>query len=38
MKPETAIQTREQMTRDGYCVIDDILTRDFLHQLREETE
>jgi ectoine hydroxylase-related dioxygenase (phytanoyl-CoA dioxygenase family) len=38
MKPETAIQAREQMTRDGYCVIDDILTRDFLHQLREETE
>jgi ectoine hydroxylase-related dioxygenase (phytanoyl-CoA dioxygenase family) len=38
MKPETAIQAREQMTRDGYCVIDDILTEDFLHQLREETE
>ncbi len=38
MTPTTAIQTREQMTRDGYCVIDDILTKDFLHQLREETE
>ena len=38
MAPETAIQKREQMTRDGYCVIDDILTEDFLHQLREETE
>lgn len=38
MTPKTAIQIREQMTRDGYCVIDDILTEDFLHQLREETE
>ncbi|MDE0297667.1 MAG: phytanoyl-CoA dioxygenase family protein [Candidatus Poribacteria bacterium] len=38
MTPEIAIQTREQMTRDGYCVIDDVLTEDFLNQLREETE
>ena len=38
MTPETAIQKQEQMTRDGYCVIDDILSVDFLHQLREETE
>ena len=38
MTPKTAVQKREQMTRDGYCVIDDILTEDFLHQLREETE
>ena len=38
MTPTTVVQRREQMTRDGYCVIDDILTDDFLHQLREETE
>ena len=38
MTPETAIQKQEQMTRDGYCVIDDILSEDFLHQLRQETE
>ncbi len=38
MIPELAIQKREQLIRDGYCMIDDILTQDFLHELREESE
>ena len=38
MTPEIAIQKREQVIRDGYCVIDDILTQDFLDELREESE
>ena len=38
MTPELAIQKREQLIRDGYCMIDDILTQDFLHELREESE
>lgn len=38
MTPEVAIQKREQVIRDGYCVIDDILTQDFLDQLHEESE
>ena len=38
MIPEEAIEKREQMIRDGYCVIDDILTEDFLQELREESE
>ena len=38
MTPELIIEKREQIIRDGYCMIDDILTQDFLHQLREESE
>ena len=38
MTPEVAIEKREQMIRDGYCVIDDILTEDFLQELHEESE
>ena len=38
MTPEAAVEKREQMMRDGYCVIDDILTEDFLQELREESE
>ncbi len=38
MTPETALKTRENMLRDGYCVIDDILTDEFLEELREESE
>ena len=38
MTPEVAIDKREQMIRDGYCAIDDILTEDFLQELREESE
>lgn len=38
MTPEVAIRKREQMLRDGYCVIDDILTEDFLQELQDESE
>ena len=38
MTPETALKTRENMLRDGYCVIDDILTDEFLEELRGESE
>lgn len=30
MTAEVAIEKREQIIRDGYCVIDEILTEDFL--------
>ena len=29
MSPEIALQKREQMIRDGFCVIDNILTDEF---------
>ena len=38
MTPETALKTRENMLRDGYCVIDNILTDEFLEEMREESE
>ena len=38
MTPEMARDKREQVIRDGYCVIDDILTEDFLQELHEESE
>ena len=38
MTPEVALQKREQVMRDGYCVVDDVLTEDFLQELREESE
>ena len=38
MKPEVALETREQMLRDGYCVIPDILSQDFLQELRQESD
>ncbi|MEM7028223.1 MAG: phytanoyl-CoA dioxygenase family protein [Chloroflexota bacterium] len=38
MTPEIALQKREQMIQDGYCVVDDILTETFLQELRDETE
>ena len=38
MKPEVARETREQMLRDGYCVIPDILSQDFLQELRQESD
>lgn len=36
--PKLAQENREQMLRDGFCVIDDIVTEEFLEELREETE
>lgn len=37
MTPEVARAKREQMLRDGYCVIPDVLSADFLDELRRET-
>ena len=38
MLSEIALQKREQMIRAGFCVIDNILTDEFLQQLRDESE
>ena len=38
MTRETARTKREQMLCDGYCVIPDILSDDFLEELRRETD
>jgi ectoine hydroxylase-related dioxygenase (phytanoyl-CoA dioxygenase family) len=38
MTPEQALQKRQQLQQDGYCVIDDILSAEFLDELRVETE
>ena len=37
MTPEVARQTREQMLRDGFCVVPDVLTDAFVAELKEET-
>ena len=37
MTREVARQTREQMIRDGFCVVPDVLTDAFVAELREET-
>jgi len=38
MTPEMARERREQMLRDGYCVIPDILSPEFLRELRQESD
>jgi len=38
MEPEVAKETRERMLCDGYCVIPDILSQDFLQELRQESD
>ena len=38
MQPEFALAKRVQMLQDGYCFVDDVLTEDFLQELREESE
>ena len=38
MQPEIALVKREQMLQDGFCFVDDILTEEFLQELREESE
>ena len=38
MTPEVALEKRKQMIEDGFCVIDDILTEEFLQELRDESE
>ena len=38
MTPPEGIKKREQLIRDGYCVLDNILTEDFLEELRGESD
>ena len=38
MTPEMARERREQMLRDGYCVIPDILSPEFLLELGQESD
>ena len=38
MTPEMARERREQMLRDGYCVIPDILSPEFLRELGLESD
>ena len=38
MTPEVALQKREQMIEEGFCVVDDVLTRSFYRKLRNESE
>ena len=38
MQPEIALTKQEQMLQDGYCFVDDILTEEFLQELRDESE
>ena len=38
MTPEVALEKREQMIEDGFCVIDDVLTEEFLQELHDESE
>ena len=30
MTPEEAVEKRQQLLRDGFCVVDNILSREFL--------
>ena len=38
MTPEVAIQKREQMIEEGFCVVDDVLTEAFIQELHDESE
>ena len=38
MTPEMARERRGQMVRDGYCVIPDILSPEFLLELGQESD
>ena len=38
MTPEKAKETRDHMLQNGYCVIEDVVTEDFLQEMRDETE
>jgi hypothetical protein len=35
MTAEVALQKREQMIRDGFCVIDNVLTEEFLMKIKK---
>ena len=38
MRLEIAINKREEVIRDGFCVIDHVLSTDFIHELQEVSE
>ena len=38
MTPDVALEKRNQLTKEGYCVVDDILTEAFLEELRETSD
>ena len=38
MTPEEARTKRQQVIRDGYCVVDGILTDEFLQEVRDESD
>ena len=38
MTPDVALQKRNQLITDGYCVLDNILTEDFLDELRSKSD
>ncbi|MFP6642219.1 MAG: hypothetical protein VCF24_01460, partial [Candidatus Latescibacterota bacterium] len=35
---EQAIENREKLTEDGFCVVGQVLSHDFLDELRRETD
>jgi len=38
MMTDEALQKRVQLIRDGYCVIENVLTEDFVDELRQESD
>ena len=38
LTPESALQKRDQLIEEGYCVVEDILPADFLAELRQATD
>ena len=38
MTPEVALEKREQMIEEGFCIVDDVLSEEFLQELRDESE
>ena len=38
MIPDVVIEKRNQLIQGGYCVIDNILTQEFLDELRRESD
>ena len=38
MTPDVALEKRNQLIKDGYCVVDNILTQDFLEELRRKSD
>ena len=38
MIPDVVIEKRNQLIQDRYCVIDNILTQEFLDELRRESD